>query len=45
MDAETGALVARNRIDKKRILTPPIDIGGALLGYSSSGKIAAFRVE
>lgn len=45
MDAETGTLVGRSRIDKNRILTPPIDIGGALLGYSSSGKIAAFRVE
>lgn len=45
IDASTGKLVGRTRIDKERILTPPIDIGGALLGYSSSGRIAAFRVE
>ncbi len=45
MDAETGAVVARERVDKERILTPPIDIGGALLAYSSSGKLAAYRAE
>ncbi len=45
LDAETGAIVARERVDKERILTPPLDIGDALLGYSSSGKIAAFRVD
>lgn len=43
MNDETGELVARTRIDKERIITPPIDMGGALLGYSSSGKIAVFR--
>lgn len=43
MNDETGELVARTRIDKERIITPPIDVGGALLGYSSSGKIAVFR--
>jgi outer membrane protein assembly factor BamB len=43
MSDETGELVARTRIDKERIITPPIDVGGALLGYSSSGKIAVFR--
>ncbi len=45
LDAETGAIVARERVDKERILTPPLDLGDALLGYSSSGKIAAFRVD
>ena len=45
LDAETGAIVARGRVDKERILTPPLDIGDALLGYSSTGKIAAFRVD
>jgi outer membrane protein assembly factor BamB len=45
MDAETGVLVGRERMDKKRILTPPIDLGGALLGYSSSGRIAAYRTD
>jgi len=43
MSDETGELVARTRIDKERIITPPIDVGGALLGYSSSGKISVFR--
>lgn len=45
LDAETGKLVARSRVDKERILTPPLDLGESLLGYSSSGKIAAFRAE
>jgi len=45
LDAETGKLVARSRVDKERILTPPLDLGDSLLGYSSSGKIAAFRAD
>jgi len=45
MDAESGQVVARERVDKERILTPPIDIGGALLAYSSSGKLAAYRAD
>lgn len=45
IDTETGVIVARVRVDKERILTPPLDIGDALLGYSSTGKIAAFRVD
>ncbi|MGH8597230.1 MAG: outer membrane protein assembly factor BamB [Gammaproteobacteria bacterium] len=45
LDDETGEIVNRLRIDKDRILTPPIDMGGALLGYSSSGELAAFRVN
>ncbi len=45
LDATTGKVVARERIDKDRILTPPLDLDGALLGYSSSGKIAVYRVK
>ncbi|MGD9600453.1 MAG: outer membrane protein assembly factor BamB [Gammaproteobacteria bacterium] len=45
MDDETGELVARCRVDKERILTPPLDLGESLLGYSSSGRIAAFRAD
>lgn len=45
LDAGTGKIVARSRVDKERILTPPLDLGDSLLGYSSSGKIAAFRAE
>lgn len=45
LDAKTGEVVARERIDKERILTPPIDLGGALLGYSSSGALAVYHVK
>ncbi|MBI2799960.1 MAG: outer membrane protein assembly factor BamB [Gammaproteobacteria bacterium] len=45
LDATTGKVMARERIDKDRILTPPLDLDGALLGYSSSGKIAVYRVK
>lgn len=45
MDAETGTLVGREQMDDERILTPPIDLGGSLLGYSSSGKIAVYRSD
>jgi outer membrane protein assembly factor BamB len=45
LDAKTGEIVNRQRIDKNRILTPPIDLGDALLGYSSSGALAAYRVH
>jgi hypothetical protein len=27
------------------IITPPIEIGGALAGYSSTGELAAWRVQ
>jgi outer membrane protein assembly factor BamB len=45
LDAKTGEIVGRERLGKERILTPPIDLGGALLGYSSSGSLATYRVE
>ncbi|MSR15145.1 MAG: outer membrane protein assembly factor BamB [Gammaproteobacteria bacterium] len=45
LSAETGEIVGRERLDKERILTPPIDLGGALLGYSSAGSLATFRVD
>lgn len=45
LDAATGELVARQRIAKDRIIAKPIDIGGAVAAYSSSGKMAAFTVE
>lgn len=43
LDDVTGELVFRQRIDKARIIAPPIIIGDALLGYSSSGELAAYR--
>lgn len=45
LDDATGTVVARTRVDKDRILTPPIDLDGSLLGYSSSGKITAYRAQ
>ena len=45
LDAANGTLVARQRIDDERIIAPPIDIGGAVVAYSSSGKMAAFSAE
>jgi len=45
LDATTGNVVGRTRIDKERILTSPIDLGGSLLGYSSSGKITAYNAN
>ncbi len=45
LDAETGEIVARLQIDKKRILTAPINMGDVLLGYSSSGRIAVFSAK
>lgn len=45
LDAATGDIVARERIDKSRIIAKPIDIGGAVAGYSSSGRMAAFSAD
>lgn len=45
LDAKTGELVGRERVDKERIITPPLQIGGGLAGYSSSGELAVWRVE
>jgi len=45
LDASTGEVVGRGRIDKARIIAKPIDIGGAIAGYSSTGKMAAFSAE
>lgn len=45
LDARTGDIVARERIDDERIIAAPIDIGGAVAGYSSTGKMAAFSAE
>jgi outer membrane protein assembly factor BamB len=45
LDVKTGDVVGRERIDKKRIITPPIEIGGALAGYSSTGELSAWRVK
>ena len=45
LDAKTGEVVARQRIDDERIIAKPIDIGGAVAGYSSTGKMAAFSAE
>lgn len=45
LDAATGEIVARERIDKSRIIAKPIDIGGAVAGYSSSGRMAAFSAD
>ena len=43
LDAATGAIVYRARIDKNRIIAPPIDAGDVLLGYCSSGRVVALR--
>lgn len=45
LDARTGDVVGRSRIDKQRIIAQPLDIGGAVAGYSSTGKMAAFSAE
>ncbi len=45
LDDATGKIVYRARIDKSRILATPIDLGGALLGYGSSGELAAYQVR
>ena len=45
LDVKTGDVVGRERIDKKRIITPPIEIDGALAGYSSTGELSAWRVK
>jgi len=45
LDARTGEVVGRGRIDDERIIAKPIDIGGAIAGYSSTGKMAAFSAE
>ena len=45
LDAKTGEVVGRERIDDERIITPPIEIGGALAGYSSTGELAAWRLK
>ncbi|HMM76671.1 MAG TPA: outer membrane protein assembly factor BamB [Gammaproteobacteria bacterium] len=45
LDAKTGEVVGRGRIDDERIIAKPIDIGGAIAGYSSTGKMAAFSAE
>ena len=45
MDTNTGDVVGRERIDDERIITPPLDIGGALAGYSSTGELAVWRVQ
>ena len=45
LDVKTGEVVGRERIDKKRIITPPIEIDGALAGYSSTGELSAWRVK
>ena len=41
----TGEIVGRERLDKERIITPPINIGTALVGYSSSGEMSAWHVD
>lgn len=43
--ADTGGMVNRIRIDKQRILSSPLKIDGALVAYSSSGEMAAYRPE
>lgn len=45
LDARTGEVVGRERIDDERLITPPLEIGGALAGYSSTGELAAWRVK
>ncbi|MSQ69513.1 MAG: outer membrane protein assembly factor BamB [Gammaproteobacteria bacterium] len=45
LDVTTGAIVGRERVDKERIITPPLNIGAALVGYSSSGEMSAWRVD
>ena len=45
LDVTTGEIVGRERIDKERIITPPINIGTALVGYSSSGEMSAWHVD
>lgn len=45
LDAATGEVVGRERIDDERIIAKPIDLGGAVAGYSSTGKMAAFSAE
>ncbi len=45
LDAESGEVVGRGRIDDERIIAKPIDLGGAIAGYSSTGKMAAFSAE
>ncbi|MEX2376222.1 MAG: outer membrane protein assembly factor BamB [Dehalococcoidia bacterium] len=43
LDASTGDIVYRKQIDDKRIIAPPIPAGDVVLGYSSSGRLAALR--
>ncbi|MEM7465286.1 MAG: outer membrane protein assembly factor BamB [Pseudomonadota bacterium] len=44
IDRSTGSLVARTRIDGDRILVPAKDADSLLLGFSSSGRLSAFRI-
>ena len=43
LDKTTGELVARERIDKKRITTTPVAVGDTVVVLSDDGKLAAFR--
>lgn len=45
LDAGTGEVVARERVGKERIIATPIDIGGAVAGYGSDGKMAAYSAD
>ena len=43
LDKTTGELVARERMDKKRITNPPVAVGDTVVVMSDDGKLAAFR--
>ncbi|MEQ8234139.1 MAG: outer membrane protein assembly factor BamB, partial [Gammaproteobacteria bacterium] len=45
LDADSGDLVYRARIDKTRILAPAIAAGDVLLGYASSGRLVALAPQ
>jgi outer membrane protein assembly factor BamB len=43
LDKTTGELVARERIDKKRITTTPVAVGDTVVVLGDDGKLVAFR--
>jgi hypothetical protein len=43
LDKTTGELVARERMDKKRITNAPVAVGDTVVVLSDDGKLAAFR--
>jgi outer membrane protein assembly factor BamB len=43
LDKTTGELIARERMDKKRVTNSPVAVGDTVVVLSDDGKLAAFR--